>query len=66
MEKVDTSKGPCDDGIHGSAGLWEAYRCPSTDMWEDASLAQLEQCELCIVGVGRVVFEAMTARAEQT
>jgi hypothetical protein len=65
VEEVDTTKGTCHDWIDLVTNSLDADLCTATDMRENIALAQLDESEFGVVGVGRVIFETMACGTEE-
>ena len=47
------------------ADAWQLHLCSTADMREYIALAELDQSELYVVAVGRVILQTVAACAEQ-
>jgi hypothetical protein len=56
MKEIDTTKGTGHDGVDFGASTVDTDLGAATDMREDVALAQFDQSEFGVVGVGRVVL----------
>lgn len=65
MEEVDTTKGTCHDGVNLMASTLNTDLSVATDMREDIALAQLDESEFSVVGMGRVVFETVACGTKE-
>jgi hypothetical protein len=66
MKEVDAAKYTSGDGKYRMTCSLKLYLGAATSMWEDISLAHLDESELCVVGVCRKVFKTVTSGAEET
>jgi hypothetical protein len=65
MEEVDTTKGTGHDGIDLVASTVDTNLSSTTDVREDVALAEFDESEFGVVGMGRVVLETVAGGTEE-
>jgi hypothetical protein len=66
VQEVDTTKGTSNDGVNLLARLLDVEASVTTNVGEDVALSHLNQSQLSIVRVCRVVFQAVSRGTKQT
>jgi hypothetical protein len=66
MEKVDAPKCASYNGVYRMVCATELYQGSSANMWKDIAFSKLYQAQLSIVGMCRVILEAMKASSKKT
>lgn len=66
VQEIHTSKSPSDAWKHRSSIFWQSDLCSSSHMGKHISLPKLDQSQLRIVGMSRVIFKAVASGTKQS
>jgi hypothetical protein len=66
VKEVDATESSSDNREHRVTNATDLHLSAASDVWEDITLAHLDQSKLCVVAVCREIFQTVTSCTKQT